>query len=317
MAWWNPISRFIHELFRFQPVEITTCVLFVLYLAVFINGMRSRQAKKDLMESILIPCLSKQFHQVSLTEEDGLNELAYYATGRRSCRSCLAKIRLKNSHDLLYFFLIDRFQQNEHRILLSIDFFPEETISPFVYSLTRVGRVHSAFISASPDVRAYAKQMPLGYLPKSLICMTENKECLLLTSRAIQAIRAAEDIFRYLHVSDQIDLTELDAPERGIRLCCRLPETELEFALLEELIHATCELADVIVERDDSDLTVYPTRESRDEAITARMRVRLALARDVDAAAVQTSRHQQQNLQQRQDRIRVVDETELNEKKKA
>ena len=272
----NPISAFLRNVIALNPTEFAACLMVVFYVIAFLLGMREKQRKRQFLHHVIMPALAKQFYSVTETNGDGLNELACYATGRRGCRSAMANIRLCNSHDFFSFFLLDRLTGNENRILIGIDFLPEDSISPLVYCVVH-NLVSKSFLASSPDVRAFARQMPLGYLPKSLVCITENRECLLLTPRMVQALRGAEQFFRYLHISDQIDLLDLDPPDRGIRLCARLPQTEEESQALQELILATCELVDVVV----SDEAIFPNREARESAISARMRVRVALSRDL------------------------------------
>ena len=252
---------------------VIVVAIFLAYLVVFTCGMRTKRDKRQILVRTVIPALSEQFYRVEETRGDGLNELTCYATGRRGCRSATGKIRLKNAHDLLSFVLLDRIFMNENRFLLQIDFVPGETACPFVYAIVHT-KALAGFLAFSPDVRAFAQKMPLESLPKSLVCHTENRDCVVLTPRMTLAMRRAETMFRYLHISDQIDLFDLDPPDRGIRLCTRLPETFEEQSLLRELILATCELVDVV-----SVGSIFPNNEAREAAIQARVRVNASLSR--------------------------------------
>jgi Protein of unknown function (DUF1682) len=164
--------------------------------------------------------------------------------------------------------------QNEDKFILTIDFLASDPLCPFVYAILH-NRVSKSFLAMTPDVRAFTKQMPLESLPKTLVCMTENRDCVILTTRLIQALRQNEDSLRYLHISDQIDLTDIDPPDRGIRLCCLLPQVEEDAESFQELILAVCDLTDVVCTD-----AIFPTIEARESAIAARMRVRDILARE-------------------------------------
>jgi hypothetical protein len=264
-----------------QIAEICAVSLGVAYLICYVYGWRRREWKRRLTNECIKPALEKQYFSVSDSWTTSFCEIVCYATGRRTSRSCLAKIKLKESQDFLHFIFFDWFQRNEDRIGIKIDFNPEDSLSPIVYMLAQ-SSFTKMFTDVAPDVKMFTTRMALGYLPKSIVCMTENRECVVLTSRIISAIRHAESIFRCLHISDQMELIEQDPPDRGIVLWTSFPKTTEEQNALHELIVATCELSDLIVEKSDTDLTVYPTTESKQIALAKRMRARFILAKMSD-----------------------------------
>jgi len=272
--WRNPFRTFAFDLISLQYTELIAVGLLVVYSLTFAFGMRKKRRKLAVLKEIIMPALQSQFYSVEETFSDSLSELACYGSGRRNCRSVLARIQLRNSHDFLSLLLLDQLFQNEDRMLISIDFLPRDNPCPLVYCVVH-SKFSRSFLASAPDVRAFCKTMSVAFLPESLVCMTENRECVLLTPRIVQAIRRCEDIFRYLHISDQIDVTDLDPPDREIRLCTSLPKSQKQTESLEELIISTCELVDVLVSN-----SVFPSDDAKDVALAARMRVRVALNRE-------------------------------------
>src|SRR5690242_5464286 len=114
LEWWNPASRFLVLLLGFNATEVIALILIVLYGIVFVLGMHARREKERVLTKVIIPALSKQFAHVEPSKSDGINELTWYATGRRNCRSCLIRMKLKNGHDLFHFMILDPLLKNEH-----------------------------------------------------------------------------------------------------------------------------------------------------------------------------------------------------------
>ena len=275
-GWRNPLKVFFQELILLHFAEVFAVTLLLLYLIAFSWGMRKKRLKRGILDRCVIPVLKTQFYSVQETPGEGISEVAIYATGRKNCRSALAKIILTNAHDFLSLVFFDRLYQIEDRMLIVFEFFETETFCPIVFALVH-SKILKAFLSEFQDVKIWAKAMPREDLPKNFVYLIENRESKLLNSKEIiLRLKEAEHLFRYLLISDQIGFQDSDPPKREVQLCTILPENDKDCICIMNLIEAICALVDKVVQESDM---IYPSWQDQDNARTARSRVRQILFR--------------------------------------
>ena len=121
----------------------------------------------------------------------------------------MARLELSPRHSLLSYLLnlVTRSVKDTLTIDVLLD---DDTMAPFVFAVVPK-KLRSSFQADRPDLRTYAKLVPLEMLPSSLALLTDCRDLIpvLLQEKVVKTLIKCEDLFVSMHVTDQNTVTPL------------------------------------------------------------------------------------------------------------
>ena len=121
----------------------------------------------------------------------------------------MARLELSPRHSLLSYLLnlVTRSVKDTLTIDVLLD---DDTMAPFVFAVVPK-KLRSSFQAERPDLRIYAKLVPLEMLPSSLALLTDCRDLIpvLLQEKVVKTLTKCEDLFVSMHVTDQNTVTPL------------------------------------------------------------------------------------------------------------
>ena len=121
----------------------------------------------------------------------------------------MARLELSPRHSLLSYLLnlVTRSVKDTLTIDVLLD---DDTMAPFVFAVVPK-KLRSSFQAERPDLRIYAKLVPLEMLPSSLALLTDCRDLIpvLLQEKVVKTLIKCEDLFVSMHVTDQNTVTPL------------------------------------------------------------------------------------------------------------